>query len=343
MMPLKPYIKKFFKHLTICFLTYILIHSQFTIYGAVTPYMFTEFILWYTSFLITLSILLPLYVGYFAFKTVNKLRKNQTIVFTLIFLTTITSYTYWSVTASDKQFFSIYLAYGIYYSLFFFIGAIIQYLIITKEKRNQLKDNEIARYKSEIGEFRKILSPHFFFNTLNTIDSFILSNDNDRASNILIKFSNIMQYLVFDTKTKYNSLDSEIKYLKNYAEIDRIRFSFSNEKALIFEVIGNTSNIFIAPRIFINFIENIFKHASDKQSDSALIIRFEIINKEIYFYTENKFNPKTNSDNYDDIKGIGLMNVKRRLENIYPFKHKLEISQDNYIYKVNLWINTNGN
>lgn len=194
---------------------------------------------------------------------------------------------------------------------------------------------EIQNRKSELALLRSQVNPHFLFNTLNNIDS-LIRKDQDKASDTIVKLSEIMRYFIYETDSDKVPLEKEIDYLHSFIELQRIRHK--NPGFIRFQVSGSPTGKLIAPMLFIPFVENAFKHGIKGKKTPAITVdlliqptmmRFEVIN-----FIDSR------SDQVKDAgKGIGLANVKRRLDLIYPQKYSLSIEQTGEQYNVLLEIN----
>jgi two-component system, LytTR family, sensor kinase len=180
------------------------------------------------------------------------------------------------------------------------------------------------------------LDPHFLFNTINNIDILILKNAT-QASDYLNKLSDIMRFMLYETKTDRISLSSELEYIKKYIELQKIRTANSNYIKL--SVTGTCEGKTIAPMVFIPFIENAFKHTTNKKLEHAITISISIEENVISFICENKYN--TTSKKEQENNGLGNDLIQKRLNLIYPEKHKLNIINQNGLYSVYLVINGN--
>lgn len=208
------------------------------------------------------------------------------------------------------------------------VRGLIEYI----NERAQRKQLEIFNIQSELSLFRAQVNPHFLFNTLNNIDALIHTNPN-KASETLIQLSKQMRYLLYDSNVETIDLTEEIRFIKNYIDLESIRIK--NKNFVNFEVIGNSQGIRIAPMLFITFVENAFKHRSDKQEDKGLNIRFSITRNNLLFICENNYD-KTLRIEGVKYNGIGLELVKKRLNLIYEFNYELSIKQENNCYAVQL-------
>ncbi|MCD4736458.1 MAG: sensor histidine kinase [Bacteroidales bacterium] len=192
---------------------------------------------------------------------------------------------------------------------------------------NQNKTSELALLRSQI-------NPHFLFNTLNNIDSLVFTDQN-MASDSIIKLSEIMRYMLYETNTEEVLLEKEISYLRSYIALQKIRQK--NPDFIKFTISGEYHGRTIAPMIFVPFVENAYKHSAKSVDPPGIKIDLIISDERIVFKTWNrKF--KEQEPEKDETNGIGLANVKRRLELLYPQKYELIIQEDNDDFKVELII-----
>ena len=192
------------------------------------------------------------------------------------------------------------------------------------ELENRNLKNELELLKSQI-------NPHFLFNSLNNIDSLIHASPKD-ASDALITLSDMMRYVLYETGTDKVSLQSEIVYVKNYINLQQLRYKDKNYIRAVYP--ENCSGILIAPMMLIPFIENAFKFADNSFKKPVIDIQIKCNKNTLLFLCTNFF-----GDNFVNKGGIGIENTKRRLELMYPEKYDINISQENNIFKVELSIN----
>jgi two-component system LytT family sensor kinase len=192
-----------------------------------------------------------------------------------------------------------------------------------KEKNHEI---EMALIKSK-------LDPHLLFNTINNIDALIIK-DAVEASNYLNKLSDIMRFMLYETMAEKILLSQEIEYIEKYIALQKIRTA--NVNYVHFAVTGIIGNKFIAPMVFIPFIENAFKHTTNKKLENAITVNILITDKTIQLVCENKFDsrPSVKQPN----SGLGNELIQKRLDLIYPGKHTLEVHKNNELYSVNLTI-----
>jgi LytS/YehU family sensor histidine kinase len=197
------------------------------------------------------------------------------------------------------------------------------------EQWKWLKTLQADKSSAELELLKTQINPHFFFNTLNNLYSLTVTRS-EKAPEVILKLSDMMRYTIYEGKKELVPLKSEIEYLENYIELHRIRYKKSVKIAFDHDIDSNTE---ISPLLFIILLENAFKHGIDTLSDAAYIsMKLTQNEKEIDFSIENNFDPKEISVD----KGIGLENLKRRLDLIYPRQHELIIAQENNVFNVNL-------
>jgi two-component system LytT family sensor kinase len=220
-----------------------------------------------------------------------------------------------------------------------FLGGLVRYFIDWFNKNKLQQQLEKQNFQSELALLRNQINPHFLFNTLHNIDA-LIQKDIKKASDTLIKLSEIMRYMIYDTNTDFVELSKEIEYLRNFISIQML--CHSNQELVLFNTKGYPDDVRIAPMLFIPFIENAFKHATSKDIKHNIRINFEITGKTVKFEMINICD-KNEVFVKDKSSGIGLSMVKRRLELLYPGKHELKIENENNKFFVHLIIDSNGN
>lgn len=194
---------------------------------------------------------------------------------------------------------------------------------IQLEKKNL--ENELEMLKAQI-------NPHFIFNTLNTIYFLMEQKDDERAKEALLKFSDTLSHQLYDYNKDLIDLDKEIAYLKNYVELQRMRHD-EELLDLKLDLPESVNGYQIAPMLLIPFVENAFKHSSNSNGYSVDIsLRAE--KGTLDFAIENTIN--TNKRFQVKTGGIGLKNVRRRLDLTYPGRHQLSLNDDGKTYKAQL-------
>ena len=192
---------------------------------------------------------------------------------------------------------------------------------------------ELARknFEMESALVKSQINPHFLFNTINNIDV-LITKDAKLASLYLNKLSDILRYMVYETRAEKIPLATELGYIEKYIELQKIRTA--NRDYVNFQMTGAALNLIIAPMILFPFIENAFKHTENKKNSSSILVRISIEKDRLVFECENSY--QANAGEKQDFGGVGNALVKKRLELLYPEKHSLETSASGEIYKVKL-------
>jgi len=206
-------------------------------------------------------------------------------------------------------------------------------------KQQEVEDLKALMEESELRFLKSQINPHFLFNNLNNLYSYALENS-PKTPVIILEMSAVLRYMLYECKEEYVPLSNELKQLGNFVRLNElqveergnIEFSVSDQ---------NGQGYRIAPLILIVFVENAFKHSTNSQSDNIFIkIEIHISNDgKLNFRCENSYKLTTNDDNLS--MGIGLENVKKRLDLIYPDGHTLNIEElpDRYVVNLSLDLN----
>ena len=189
----------------------------------------------------------------------------------------------------------------------------------------------------ELKYLKAQINPHFLFNTLNNLYSTAIKNNDFETATGITKLSQIMRYMLKDVNEKTIALDKEIEYLKSYIELEKLRFSETDDIDIRFNINGCPSDIFVPPLLFIGFVENAFKYGVDYKSKSFIFINFEIVENSFSFTISNSIH-LTNQVNKN---GVGLKNIRERLQLIYPGNYNLQITENGNVFNVLLSVNVN--
>jgi LytS/YehU family sensor histidine kinase len=214
------------------------------------------------------------------------------------------------------------------------VRAILEYFS-DKEKKKELERKNL---QSELSMLRTQINPHFLFNTLNNIDA-LIRKDPAKASDMLIKLSKEMRYMLYDSNTEKISLASEVEFIKDYISMQRSRVK--NPDGIELNLDGNFNNVELPPMLFIPFIENAFKHCHRQDEEKSIVFNLSRNNNEITFESRNCFDPN-NQGQKDKASGIGLELVKKRLDLLYPGKHSFMIDKAGNQFQVSLTIKLDG-
>lgn len=196
------------------------------------------------------------------------------------------------------------------------------------------KELETQNMQSELKFLRSQINPHFLFNTLNSLYALTLKKS-DKAPEIVIKLSEIMRYMLYECNERLVPLYKEVQYIRNYVDLEKLR---QGQKVRIdFHVQGTIGNQMIAPLIFTPFLENSFKHGVNQIAEGFVEILLEVQENHVILQMENS-KPTVQASQLPRRKsgGIGLVNVRRRLDLLYPDSYTLKISDNPDKYKVYL-------
>lgn len=221
--------------------------------------------------------------------------------------------------------------------LLFILAASTAYIMIKErmraERLQSQRENETL--KTELSFLRSQASPHFMFNVLNNMVA-LARKKSDQLEPSLIKLSSLLRYMLYETDEDKVPLDKETEYLQSYIDLQRQRFG-QNVRIDVLLAPGDFGYE-IEPMLLIPFVENAFKHGTGMILDAHIDIRLRLEGNELLFAVTNKYNPAS-IEVKDKTSGIGLNNVKRRLNLLYAKNHTLTINKDNDRFAVSLKIN----
>ncbi len=197
------------------------------------------------------------------------------------------------------------------------------------EQWRWLKTLQAEKGKAELALLKSQINPHFFFNTLNNLYGLTVEKS-DQAPEVVLKLSDMMRYTIYKGKEDFVSMRDEVKYLENYIELHKIRFQKKVEINFTHQIKEDGK---IAPLLYIIFLENAFKHGVEKMTEDAYIhLDLKADASNINFTIENNFESQVSKKE----SGIGLDNLKKRLDYMYPNQYKLIIEEQAPIYRASL-------
>jgi two-component system, LytTR family, sensor kinase len=215
-------------------------------------------------------------------------------------------------------------------------GSFFRVIINWYSTMNQKAEVDKQKLAVELDLLKSKLNPHFLFNTLNNIDALIHKNP-EEASAALIRLSDMMRYLTYETSSHLVALNKEVDYIRNFIELYRIRIKSPED--IRFEVKGNL-NLMISPALFVPLIENGFKFASFRNIKPGVDIELSAENGIITFKISNIYEANSNISDTGQ-SGYGIKNLRERLQLTYPGRHQLLIEPGESYYLVKLTIDTN--
>ncbi|MCB0633991.1 MAG: histidine kinase [Saprospiraceae bacterium] len=284
------------------------------------------------------------YINYFVFLP-NLLRDKKLRRYLLSFLPVFIVLTYlflkgkqWilaDIVRNTDWLYSFRFGLNVYLSTLFivvFVG-LLRFVEDWFELEANKKEMENERLTSELRFLKAQINPHFLFNTLNNL-YYLAFKQSPNTTEVIAKLSQMMRYMIYDSNHPRVPLDKEIEYMSNYISLEKMRLN--DEVPISFEVRGNTEGVMIAPLIFITFLENAFKHGvSNTAKDSWVEAHIQIDGKVCTYLVANRKITEP-AKTVTEKSGIGLQNLKRRLELTYPNRYDLNIEDLPDVYRVKL-------
>ncbi|MBN1186988.1 MAG: histidine kinase [Bacteroidales bacterium] len=192
----------------------------------------------------------------------------------------------------------------------------------------------LEKKQAELTLLRNQLQPHFLFNALNNLLSMVNPSENPKLINSFGRLSQLLRYVIEGTNTEKVSIEKEIEFQKNYIELQMLRFN-EDEVQVKIDVRGEHDTQFVEPGLFIVFVENAFKYGTEPEKLTRIEIEFDLSKTDlVQFKIKNKIMMKNSNG-----VGTGIETTRKRLDLIYPNKHRLTISSTDY-FIVQLTINT---
>lgn len=269
------------------------------------------------------------------------LEKKRVVLYIVSIILLIISFTllrswvqlYWDAVVWPDEVMKLpdYFKWNLFYGVWFIlISSMLLYTQKWSEQRQQVKNIQISQLQTELKYLRAQINPHFLFNGLNTIYGYIDIN-NQQARDILVQFSDLLRYNLYEADVDMVELEQETKFLQNYVALQRARSNDNMKIELMIDVEDNT--VKIVPLICMAFVENAFKYTTRDNRENTVSIYLRQKSDKVYFTCSNTFEPTQSFS-----RGIGLSNVMRRLELLYKDKYTLHIGSENNVYRVELTI-----
>lgn len=207
------------------------------------------------------------------------------------------------------------------------------YAWFTGQRDRQILKEE--KLKAELSALKHQINPHFLFNILNGLYGLAFKNNDEVTASGIAKLSQLMRYMLYESNDNKVPLAREIEYLENYIDLQKLRLNGTT--VVNFAVNGDVIGKQVAPMLFIPFIENAFKHGISTVNPSQLNINMEVSDDVLDLSVENPIHDKSNSE-LDLVGGIGLNNVRKRLDLLYRDNYELEIHESQEQHRVHLRI-----
>jgi sensor histidine kinase YesM len=212
------------------------------------------------------------------------------------------------------------------------LGSVVGMVVFKKWVNDIQLMNELQQtnLKTELEQLKSQVNPHFLFNTLNNL-LVLVKTDAEKASQVLLGLSDLLRYQLYDSAKEKILLSKDIDFIHNLLALEKIRkvdFEYTINTS------GRTDGVLLPPFLFIPFVENAIKHGASTVGHSYLKVDFTITDKQLSFSSENSRSPVKKKE----IGGLGLSNLKRRLELLYPGTHRMHVQDEPDKYIVNLTI-----
>ena len=218
-------------------------------------------------------------------------------------------------------------------------SACFSSLSLGKQWLLKQKDFLQARQEKITAELQLLkaqVHPHFLFNTLNNIYSFSLDKS-PKTPELILKLSSLLSYMLYDCKAEEVKLEKEVEIMKDYIDLEKERYG--NTIEISWTVEGDTRDVLISPLLMLPFLENAFKHGASEQIEKPWMgVDISVANNILKFKIANSKNEYVSHSN----NGIGINNVKKRLEFLYPGKHELKINDEGDFFAVSLMVKLSG-
>jgi sensor histidine kinase YesM len=200
-----------------------------------------------------------------------------------------------------------------------------------KEQRNLQLQKENAEAQLQL--LKAQVHPHFLFNTLNNIYSHT-QNTAPVASQLVMGLSDMLRFMLYECNQSQVALSKELKMIRDYISLEQIRYD--DHLDVHIDLPDNTGNLGIAPLLLLPLVENCFKHGTSRMIEQPWLSLHVTLEKDRMYV--KLMNGKTNESVNNNYKGIGIMNVRKRLDLLYPGKHELTITDEEEVFIVNLWL-----
>lgn len=214
----------------------------------------------------------------------------------------------------------------------FLIGTVLCETREWYKQDRKRKEMEKEKLVSELSFLKSQVNPHFLFNSLNGIYALAIKKS-DKTPEALLQLSDLLRHMLYDADQKMVPLKKEVNYLKNYIQLQRLRLS--DDAMISFDVIGDLSSKMIEPMLFIPFVENAFKHGVDSEG-ADIRIKLSVKGRHLTFEVVNRI---SKAKSKDASSGIGLANVKKRLDLHYGDDYVLNQGESQGFFKVDLHLN----
>ncbi len=289
---------------------------------------------------VSLSYLLLFYLhSEYLFPKVFKQKPIRYLLYVVSLVTVLIAGRYYiRITFAGNLTSNLFFVYIFINYLFIFVIS-ASYCFFSEYQKNQQtqRETDTERLKSELSFLRSQISPHFMFNLMNSLVA-LNRKKSDLVEPVLLKMADLLRYMLYEKDDKQISLENEIKYLTNYIDLQKIRFG--DYVTIDFDTNILHENRNIEPMLLIPFVENAFKHGVGMIDKPFIKVALEATKNQLSFVVSNKYSADK-QEVKDGASGIGLNNVKRRLQLLYPKQFELQVFENDNLYTTDLKLNFN--
>lgn len=283
----------------------------------------------YIAFLIV-----PVYFHFFIFD--RFFYKKKYALYVVFLVTVLLGWGY----VVDRFFYQRYMDKGSLVSaivmIFFMLLITTSFKVLADsvKQRFLMQQIEAKQVQTELRLLKAQINPHFLFNTLNNLFGMARKQDPHTADGIA-GLSHLMRYMIYDSNVELISLEKEIQQINRLIELQKLRFTKDDDIQIDFAIDGEAVNVQIPPMLLIPFVENAFKHGISLVAPSFVRIHLNVDEDKLEFSVSNSKHSRSENKEETEL-GIGLQNVSRRLELLYPGNHELAISDGEKVFEVRL-------
>jgi hypothetical protein len=281
-------------------------------------------------------LIVPVYVHFFIFA--RFFYKKKYVRYALSLVAILFGWGY----LLDKFFYQRYMAKGSLVSaitmVFFMLLISTSFKVLAEsiKQRFLLQQIEAKQVQTELRLLKAQINPHFLFNTLNNLFGMARKQD-PRTADGIAGLSHLMRYMIYESNVELISLEKEIRQIDRLIELQKLRFAEEDDIRINFAIEGKVADIEVPPMLLIPFVENAFKHGISLAAPSYVRIRLNVVGDKLEFSVNNSKHARAEKKANAGL-GIGLHNVRRRLELLYPEKHELAITEGEKEFEVRLGI-----
>ena len=286
------------------------------------------------ALVIIATFIVPVYYHFYLFETLYSARKYVQYIASLIVGIAVWSFFSIQVAPSSKK--SPMEMIGFFVSISLFIGVTTALKLLRDDMRHrlQLQEMKAQQLQTELHLLKSQINPHFLFNTLNNLFSLARRSSPGTADGIA-HLSHLMRYMIYDSSVARISGDREVEQIQRIIELQKLRYSKDDPVRIDFDVEGDPAAVQIPPMILVPFVENAFKFGLNPTVSSFIAIFLRFSKDSFEFSIRNSIHegqePRGNGEN-----GLGLQNVRRQLEILYPRNHELLITREADTFSVTL-------